>query len=337
MKLTRIILAVAVSLSLVFISSVSNYLPVSKVVTAQDARAALQRGYRTGYSDGYMAGYRDVNESAARNFKRHDEYAKADRAYSKDYGTLADYQDGYRQGFESGYNTGFDKQPFDAALPTELKQRGDAQTTTGEEIVQPPPVISDKTQQQNVSVLPPDERSVLIPVETELIIEMGEPIGTEQNKTGDKFTARVVSPAEISGATIEGRVAKIQRPGRIKRRAEMLLSFDRISLIDSRWGNYNAILTEVLPVKGDNVKRVDEEGTLEGKRDYKGDAVKVGASTGAGAAVGAVVAGPVGAGVGAGVGAAFGVGAVVVERGKHIKIVRGQQLRIKTAYETQIR
>jgi hypothetical protein len=41
--------------------------------------------------------------------------------------------------------------------------------------------------------------------------------------------------------------------------------------------------------------------------------------------------------VGAGVGAAFGVGAVVVERGKHIKIVPGQQLRIKTAYETQIR
>jgi hypothetical protein len=41
--------------------------------------------------------------------------------------------------------------------------------------------------------------------------------------------------------------------------------------------------------------------------------------------------------VGAGVGAAFGVGAVVIERGKHIKLNQSQQLRIKTSYETQIR
>ena len=53
--------------------------------------------------------------------------------------------------------------------------------------------------------------------------------------------------------------------------------------------------------------------------------------------VGAVVGGPVGAAVGAGVGAAFGVGAVVVERGKHVNLTKGQQLKIRTAYETQIR
>jgi hypothetical protein len=36
-------------------------------------------------------------------------------------------------------------------------------------------------------------------------------------------------------------------------------------------------------------------------------------------------------------GAAFGVGAVVIERGKHVRLSPNQQLRIKTAYETQIR
>ena len=357
MRLIRSSLAVALSLSLVFISSINNSFSIQKVAQAQsqDARVALQRGYRTGYSDGYMAGYRDAIESAARSFKRHNEYEKADRAYSKDYGALADYQDGYRQGFESGYNTGYDKQPFDAALPPDLKRRG---TMTGETVSEvngedtAPTVTNtteqqqqqqntqptESTQQRKVSYLPPTgDQSVIIPVETELIIELDAPVGTEQNKTGDKFTARVVSPAEISGATVEGRVAKIQKPGRIKRRAEMQLSFDRIMLTDNRWGNYNAILTEVLPIKGDGVRRVDNEGIVEGKRDYKGDAVKVGASTGTGAVVGGVIGGPVGAGVGAGVGAAFGVGAAVVERGKHIKIARGQQLRIKTAYETQIR
>ena len=41
--------------------------------------------------------------------------------------------------------------------------------------------------------------------------------------------------------------------------------------------------------------------------------------------------------VGAGVGAAFGVGAVVIERGKDIRLNVNQQLRVKSAYETQIR
>ena len=150
-------------------------------------------------------------------------------------------------------------------------------------------------------------------------------------------SARIVSPTEISGAIIEGRVGKITKPGRIKRRSEMLLSFDRIVLTDNRWSNFNALLTEVLPSKGDNVKRVDAEGTVEGKSSIKDDSIKVGASTGTGLVIGAVAGGPVGAAVGASVGAAFGVGAVVIERGKHIRLNKQQQLKIKTAYETQIR
>jgi hypothetical protein len=354
MQLTRIFVSLALSLSLVFISS--PFLSIQQTVNAQqqqqqDTRVALQRGYRTGYSDGYMAGYRDVLENAKRNFQRHGEYEKADRAYTKDYGALEDYQDGYRQGFESGYNAGFDKRSFDASLPPELRRRGNvrANTTssetseTTEETVNSPTIVdkttnrTDEQNQQTVSVVPVDERSVIIPVETELIVELVDGINTEQNKTGDRFQARVVSPAEISGALVEGRIAKIQKPGRIKRRAEIHLSFDRINLADNRWGNYNAILTEVLPLKGDGVRRVDVEGTVEGRRAYKKDAAKVGASTGGGAVVGGLLGGPVGVAVGAGVGAAFGVGAVVVERGKHINLARGQQLRIKTAYETQIR
>jgi hypothetical protein len=92
-----------------------------------------------------------------------------------------------------------------------------------------------------------------------------------------------------------------------------------------------------MPVKGDNVTRVDNEGTAIGKSSLKSDAIKVGGATGVGLVTGAVIGGPVGAGVGAAMGAAFGVGAVVIERGKHIRLNQNQQIRIKTAYETQIR
>lgn len=324
----------------------------------QDTGIALQRGYRTGYSDGYMAGYRDTIDSVARNYTRHDEYARADRAYSRDYGTLDDYKDGYKQGFESGYDTGYDRRSFEASLPGGLKRRGvpvnDRQMATTPPIdttpVQTvgstaPAKVEPQDESEPVATstiadvsYQPDRRPIiLIPRDTEMILELQQDLNTEQNREGDKFTARVAGPSEIAGATIEGRISKIQKPGRIKRQSELSLSFDRIILSDTRWSNMSGSLIEVMPVKGDNIRRVDNEGTAIGQSSLKSDAIKVGGATGAGAVVGAVVGGPVGAAVGAGVGAAFGVGAVVIERGKHVRLNRNQQIRIKTAYETQIR
>ncbi len=360
MKLSRNSLAAAISFSLFLLSFLA--FPANQV-SAQDIKIALQRGYRTGYSDGYMSGYRDSIENTARSYARHSEYSKADRAYVKDYGTVEDYSDGYRQGFEFGYNTGFDKKSFDAVLPADLKKRGivPVKTTVETATVTPTvptatvmtptatatmptadttetttqPMVSART--ENASYVQNGDQIVVIPADTELVVELLSDINTDDSKEGERFQARVVSPSEIGGAIVEGRIGKIEKPGKFKRRASISLNFDQIRLTDTRWANYNAILTEVLPVKGDNIRKVDAEGTVEGKNSVKSDLVKVGAATGAGLVVGAVVAGPVGAGVGAGVGAAFGVGAVVVERGKHINIVKGQQLRIRTAFETQIR
>ncbi len=358
MKLTKVFLAIALSFSLSIFSFL--ILPV-QTINAQDAKIALQRGYRTGYSDGYMAGYRDSIENSAKNYSKHNEYGKADRAFSKDYGKLEEYRDGYQQGFETGYDTGFDKHAFDATLPETLNKRGvSAVVVTPEKSVDnsannnsnntaaqnqppvnnnypanPPPVMKNnpvEAQYQNDS-----GAIVVIPTDTELILELSDEVGTQRSREGDKFTARVVSPAEISGALIEGRVSKIIKPGRIKRRSQMLLSFDRIILTQERWSNFNAVLTEILPIKGDNVKLVDTEGTAIGKSSLKDDSIKVGAATGTGLVIGAVAGGPAGAAIGAGVGAAFGVGAIVIERGKDIRLNKSQQLRIKTSYETQIR
>jgi len=199
------------------------------------------------------------------------------------------------------------------------------------------PINTSTAADTTPSYVPAGSEIIIIPAETELVVELLGELDTKVVREGDAFKARVVAPEEIAGAIIEGRVAKNRKPGRLKRRAELILSFDRIVLANNRWSNFNAMIVEVLPVRGDNVKRIDNEGTVEGTRPYKRDGVKLGAATGTGLVVGAVVGGPVGAAVGAGVGAAFGVGAVVMERGKYIRLVEQQQLRIKTAYETQIR
>ena len=376
MKLTRSLLALALTFSLSLLSFLT--LPIT-TTTAQEVNAALQRGYRTGYSDGYMAGYRDVIDNAGKDLARHQEYSDASRAFNKDYGSIEDYRDGYRQGFESGYETGFEKRSFDSAVPTGLAKRGNIPAPVSTATTEPPAptetatIVPEKTADAIEAISVPEptaqqsesqpvetpvtesatsqastiqkvnyERNtedpvIIIPRDTELILELQEPLDTQRNREGDKFTAKVLAPHEIAGAIVEGRVDKIQKPGRIKKRSAMLLSFDKIIISETRWSNFDAIMTEVLPAKDDNVRRVDGEGTAIGKSTYKPDAVKVGAATGTGAGIGAITGGPVGAAVGAGVGAAFGVGAVIIERGKHINLRSSQQLRVKTSYETQIR
>ncbi len=353
MKIAKSFLVAVLALIL---SNILLTLALTHNVSAQtkSLNIALQRGYRTGYSDGYMAGYRDTIDSMERSFIRHAEYTKADRAFNKDYGTIEEYRDGYQQGFEAGYDTGFEKRSFESTLPSDIKRRGIIANRPPTTNVIPEnnvaenriPNVESPTSGYNPSLtseVPINSYQdtngaiIIIPRDTELMLELQEDLSTDKSREGEKFTARIVSPSEIAGATIEGRISRIKSPGRLKRRSELQLSFDRIILNDSRWSNFNAILTEVMPVKGDNVKIVNTEGTAVGKSSLKSDSIKVGGATGAGLVVGAVVAGPVGAAVGAGLGAAFGVGAVVIERGKHIRLNRNQQLRIKTAYETQIR
>lgn len=286
----------------------------------QEGKETLQRGYRTGYSDGYMAGYKDANENSPRDFKKHPEYSSADRAFSAEYGSVEDYKDGYRQGFEAGYIGGFDKQAFNAVIPEGLTRRS---------------VPSTPSPTGRVSV--DDQEPIVIPKDTEIILELENDISTEANQVGDKFRAKVVSPIELTGMTIEGHVSKIRKPGRLRRKGEILLAFDRILVSEARWSNISVILTEVLPVRGDNVRKVDSEGTVQGKTTDKSDLIRVATTTGGGAILGGAIGGPTGVAVGAGVGAVLGAGSVVVVRGRHVRLNRLQQLRLRTTYETRIR
>ena len=352
MKLTRSLLALTVNFSL--------FLPAIFVLQAQTAfgqdSSALQRGYRTGYSDGYMAGYRDIIDSLDKSMTRHSEYAAADRAYNKDFGAVEDYRDGYRQGFQKGYETGFEKKAFDSTTPTDLVRKGvsagltqtppppsdpvPAQSTTTEKDQNPPEVSSVTSENETPSAVQKISYSgdaIVIPKDTEIMLELQSDVTTEATREGEKFTAKVVSPSELEGAIVEGHVEKLQHPGRIRRTAELQLSFDRIVLNDNRWSNFSGMLVEVMPIQGDNVRRVTDEGTAIGQSSIKGDATRVGISTGAGAGIGAVAGGPVGAAIGAGIGAAFGIGSAMIERGKHIRLNKNQQLRVRSSYDMQIR
>lgn len=340
------------SILVVFVVTIFACISVSPLpAVAQDAKGALLRGYRTGYSDGYMSGYRDTAEHSARDFAKHPDYKKADRVYRNQYGALEEYRDGYQQGFEIGYDSGFDRRDFDSVLPANLARRTRKsglppsfentekinKSATAIAPVLQENAVKPNLQSASIAASAIGQPTIIIPTNTEIIVEMLADINTQNSREADAFLARVVAPEEIKGAIIEGRIAKIKRPGRVTGNAELQLSFNRIVINESRWANFNAIVIEALPLKGNNIKAINEEGTVTGKSSLKSDAVKVGAATGTGAVVGAIAGGPVGAAIGAAVGGAFGAGGVLIARGKEINLTQGQQIRVRTNFESAIR
>ncbi len=293
---------------------------------SQGQSTALERGFRTGYSDGYNAGYKDIADRTPSDFQNKEEFQRADRAYNEAWGSLEDYRDGYQQGYAAGYEAGYDRRPFNSSLPTVLARRGPSNgDQTGS---------SDEDYSGNAGSAVGS--NIFIPQDTILLVALESSLSTDASQRGDRFQARVVEPGEYQGAIVEGRVAQVKRPGKVKGVAELQLTFDQIRMPDNRSNNFSADVIEVVESGGDGVGKVDPEGGVKGKDSTKDDVTRVGASTGIGALIGAIVGGGKGAAIGAAIGGAAGTGSVVTQRGKEIRLDRGQQLRIRTAADTRI-
>jgi hypothetical protein len=287
---------------------------------------ALERGYRTGYSDGYTAGFKDNTDRASRDYQSKEDYQKADRSYNDVWGPIEDYRDGYQQGYESGYSAGYEQQQFNSTLPAGLKRRAGgsvgATVNTGDEGV---------TVSTNANI---GTGSLAIPRNTILALELQNSLSTDATQRGDRFQARVVEPADYAGWIVEGRVAQVKRPGKVKGVAELQLAFDQIRSPDNRVATLRAELIEVMPMGPDGNAEVDSEGGVKGRSSSKDDAAKVGGAAGIGAIIGVIAGGGKGAAIGAIIGGGVGTAGVMTQRGKDIRLERGQHLKIRTATDT---
>ncbi|HYO92016.1 MAG TPA: hypothetical protein VEQ40_10285, partial [Pyrinomonadaceae bacterium] len=179
--------------------------------------------------------------------------------------------------------------------------------------------------------------TVTIRRDTVMRVELLTNLSTEASQVGDRFQARVIEPAELEGAIVDGHVTRVKRPGRVKGNSELQLSFEQIR-INNRFSNLNAQVIEVVdtPGAGGDSGTVDEEGGVRGKDDSKRDVAKIGTSTAIGAIIGAIVGGGKGAAIGAAIGGGIGTGGVLTQRGNDIYLPRGQQLRIRTNSDTRV-
>ena len=325
---------------LLFLASVplATSAGASRPSTAQDAQqiGALERGYRAGYSDGYSSGYSDLSGNLERDYRRHEDYRRADRAYAQSHGPIEAYRDGYRQGFEAGYDAGYERRPFNSNIPTGLARRDTGAPADTDDDAQAATVTGSGT----VSSQPGSTRrtggAILIPSDTVLRAELLTNLSTDATQRGDRFQARVIEPGEYAGAMIDGRVTTVRRPGRVRGTGELQLSFEKISLPDGRWTEFRGQLIEVTRRRSDGVGDVDPEGGVRGRSTTRDDAIRIGTGAGVGAVLGAIVGGGVGAAIGAAVGGAVGAGSVLTQRGDDVRLPRGTELRIRAATDVRL-
>jgi len=300
---------------------------------AQGQSTALERGYRTGYSDGYTAGYKDVSDHAPRNYQNKEDYQRADRSFNDVWGPIEDYRDGYQQGFEAGYSAGYERQQFNSSLPTGLHKRGTVAAASDNTSA---PVNNNEPPQSNSdnNTTVASNGSLAIPRDTILALELLTPVSTDASQRGDRIQAKVIEPAQYSGYIVEGRIAALKRPGKVKGVAELQLAFDQIRSADNRSATLHAELIEISPMGGNYDPQVDSEGGVKGRDSTKDDAAKVGAASGVGAIIGAIAGGGKGAAIGAIIGGGAGTAGVMTQRGKDIRLERGQHMKIRTSTDT---
>ena len=136
------------------------------------------------------------------------------------------------------------------------------------------------------------------------------------------------------GSTLEGRIAKLQRPGRLKGVGEMRLSLEKITFPDGQSYAVNAVLLNAYGAEGTRV--VGQEGNVKGPGSRLRDLEEIGIGMGGGGFLGTVIGGFHGAVIGG----AIGGGAALVDtfrrRGKELTIPAETQLNYQLTRELEV-
>jgi hypothetical protein len=170
-----------------------------------------------------------------------------------------------------------------------------------------------------------------IPAGSTLHCRLSQTISTKLNFEGDAFTATVTEPYMVNadhiiptGSTITGKIAEMQRPGRVKGVGHMRLRADQITLPDGHSYALNAVLLTAYGAEG--VKVEGDEGSLKGPHSRMNDLKEVGIGMGGGGFLGTLIGGVHGAVIGGAIGGAAGLVDTLRKRGKDLTLPSGTEL-----------
>jgi hypothetical protein len=207
-----------------------------------------------------------------------------------------------------------------------------AATSTQPSPAQTPPATSASTPATPaVAARPATSAMLTIPSGTKVPLALKQAISTRNAKEGDPVYCETTFPFVVddrivipAGTYVQGKISRIQRPGRIKGRAELLMHFT--SMI------YPSGYTVMLPGSLDNIPGADKtsikgsEGTVRQDSDKGKDIGTVASTASTGAVIGGLSAGGKGAGIGAAAGGLTGLAIAMISRGSDVKLDPGTSI-----------
>ena len=175
-------------------------------------------------------------------------------------------------------------------------------------------------------------KQIVVPAGTKVLLHLQSPIDTKSARVGDGVYCKTSFPVTIdnaivipAGTYVKGEIAKVQRPGRVKGRAELLFHFNTMIYPNG----YTVDLPGSLQNEpgATHSKVSDQEGTVQADGQKGKDAGTVAKGAGYGGAIGALSTGTVkGAAIGGGLGGAVGLATVLLTRGQDVRIEQGAAL-----------
>ena len=169
--------------------------------------------------------------------------------------------------------------------------------------------------------------SKVIAVGTNLRLRLNTGLSSKEARSGDRFTAEVVTPSRYEGASVAGHVSSIRKSGRVEGRTSMALSFDSIQLRDGRKATMHGQLIRLYD--GGSSTKVDEEGNAQSGGRGKQTLKRSGIGAVAGAVVGGLIGGGKGAAAGLIIGGAAGAGSIAVQGSKELRLEPGTEMLVR--------
>ena len=178
---------------------------------------------------------------------------------------------------------------------------------------------------------PSDPNTLTIPAGSKIPLSLKQAISTKNARDGDAVYAETSFPFVIgdrvivpAGSYIQGTITHVERAGRVKGRAEILMHFSTLI--------YPGGYTVVLPGAVENVPGAektsmkDEEGTIRQDSQTGEKAKTVATAAGTGAVVGGLSNGVKGGLIGAGIGGGIGTAIGMLSRGNDVRMEAGTTL-----------